>query len=147
MSEITEIKNTVLYGTKIINMPMFFVALVFAPILFTLVTFPLLFIPVFALVLGGPIYLVVGFPILLWHLSRKECVPHEIAQIAFATVVIPYVFIVALCWPLGRTDVIENSLGLFFCASVFAPLWGASFGAFYNFLCKPKQDNPLVSNR
>ncbi|MGL5011741.1 MAG: hypothetical protein ACRC6I_17840 [Paracoccaceae bacterium] len=44
----------------------FFIALISGPIIFTLLTFWIVFIPVFALVIGGIPYLVIGTPVLLW---------------------------------------------------------------------------------
>ena len=49
----------------------FFVALIGGPLLVTAATLWLV-IPVFALMLGGPLYLAIGTPLLLWHLGRHE---------------------------------------------------------------------------
>ncbi|MEM8578201.1 MAG: hypothetical protein AAGF60_10145 [Pseudomonadota bacterium] len=64
----------------------FFIALIGAPLLVTLASFWLFLIPVFALVLGGPIYLILGTPLLLFHLRRDEGKSDSIVALAMMTV-------------------------------------------------------------
>lgn len=114
----------------------FAVALIASPVLVAVLGFPALFIPVFALVFGGPIYLVVGTPLLLLYLQRHPCTPNRIAKLALVAMVA-----VLLVLPLGLAPFADlpEILMIFKLAAfglIFAPLWGHVFGWIYRGLCR-----------
>lgn len=107
----------------------FALALVLAPIAVTAVSFFLL-IPIFALVFGGPVYLVVGSPVLLWMVGRY---PPEVFRFALAGIG----SIIVLMALMGSLHVIRPDLGAdeFFAflifGAIFAPLWAGTFAPLY----------------
>ena len=110
----------------------FFLALVLAPLYVTALSFWMFLVPVGALIFGGPVYLVLGTPVLLWHLAHHPAQPDRIAGLAMATVAIaaiPALAALALLqgWPRNPGSLLL--IGAF--ALVFAGLWGAAFGWLY----------------
>lgn len=107
-------------------------ALVLAPIAVTALSF-LLVIPLFALVLGGPIYLIIGTPVLLWMVGRY---PPKAWRFALAG----FLANLALCALVFAADrfipsLAETSFGenlyLALWGLVFAPIWAAAFALLY----------------
>lgn len=109
----------------------FVTALIGGPLLVTAVSFWLLFIPVYALVLGGPIYLVIGTPLLLIYLRRAPVSLKGVSVLALLPVAA--LMLLILLWGLisRDDDIIRGGLlfGLF--GLFFAPLWAAAFGWVY----------------
>lgn len=136
MTEITENTANPRY---IIDPVAFFGALVGGPILFTAATFWILYIPVFALAVGGIPYLLVGAPVLLIHLRYRPAQVGGIAWLAFlsfaaAWVAVTLVLLLANPDELGGTfafSVIVLAFGTF-----FSTCWGASFGWLYTALAR-----------
>lgn len=124
----------------IIDPVAFWVALIGAPILVTLpalsayfssVPISFFYIPIFALVLGGPVYLVIGTPLLLWSLRQHEITPGSIAVLAVIAqiaVVIVSTVVVVLFSQIELSTLIPLFGGF---GMIFAPLWGATFGWLY----------------
>lgn len=127
----------------IIDPVAFFVALIGGPLLFTLATFWILFIPVFALGFGALPYLVIGTPVLLFHLGRNPAQPSALAGLALITL-----FCLAICLLLGAI-IIGNEpafgsvLFILICGAIFAPAWAASFGWVYCKLCRDLYADPI----
>ena len=90
---------------------------------------PALFIPTFAVMLGGPIYLAVGIPVMLVYMRRHRPPPMDWGLLAFATHLALFLPIFALAWQSG-TNVDSARIYLLF-GSLFAPLWGAVSGVIY----------------
>ncbi len=118
----------------------FFLALGLAPIIVTGATFWILFIPVFAVVavvFGGPFYVALATPVLLWWLGRHPPDTVEIAALGFVAnlVVSAGVYLFALL--IGECD--PSSLGMLYLlfGSVFAPLWSAAFAMLYRRMRRP----------
>jgi len=109
----------------------FFIALIAGPVLVTVATFWLLLIPVFALFMGGPIYLVVGTPLLLIYLRRNQASVHGIAYLAFMATLVLAVVAIAVSIVTGLSNQSVGAPIFLSFALIFAPIWGAAFGAIY----------------
>jgi hypothetical protein len=135
ISEITG--NTAKHERHIIDLVMFFIALVLAPLIVTALTFWIFLVPVVALAMGGPVYLLLGIPLLLWWLSRKPPKPNEIAWLAFcanlAVASGPYAFMALT----GAAEPEFLALLYLIFGCIFAPLWAWTFGKLYLSLRRP----------
>ena len=129
MTEIPEL--TKITERHIIDPVAFFGALILAPILVTALTFWALYIPVAALIFGGPFYLVLGTPVLLWHLSRNAPNATDIAGLAMATVAIAIACLAAFLMLSGQRDATPIVLYAAIPSLIFAPVWGGTFGWLY----------------
>jgi hypothetical protein len=107
-------------------------ALVLAPVAVTALSF-FLVIPLFALPLGGPIYLIIGTPILLWMVGRYPPQAWRFALAGFLAnlTLCALVFAADRFIPsLAETGFGEN-LYLALWGLVFAPIWAAAFALLY----------------
>lgn len=121
----------------------FFGALIGAPILFTLLSFWALFIPVFALVLGGPAYLVIGTPILLWYLRRNDGEPSDLGFLAFCIMAVCLALLLLFAAVTGDEQMLVTGCFFFGFGMIFAPAWAYLFGTLYrrfrrDFYAKPR---------
>ena len=109
----------------------FFIALIGAPLLATLMWFWVLLIPVAALLIGGPIYLALGTPLLMIYLQRHPCTVGGIVFLAVCGVLalLPLGWLVALST--GQSEALY--IALFFCGFglIFGPLWATHFAFLY----------------
>lgn len=117
--------------TYVVDPVAFFFALVGAPLAVAAGGFWAMGIPVFAVVFGGPLYLAIGVPVLLWYLGRRPPKPWRIAGLALVSYGVPAsIFMLYLLATGGQRAaqefVIFAAFGL-----IFAPLWGGVFGLFY----------------
>lgn len=132
------------YPTRYIIDPVaFFFALIFGPILFTAMSFWALFIPVFALVLGGPAYLLVGTPLLLWYLRRHDGDPNALAALAFRVLVAALILVALISALTGSGALLGSSLWYIGFGMIFGPAWAYFFGFLYQkyrraFFAKPR---------
>lgn len=109
----------------------FFFALIGAPLAVAAGGFWIMGIPVIAAVLGGPFYLAIGVPVLLWHLGRHPPRPWRIAELAFtSSAVMSLVGLTMIYITEGARDA-QHYLFFVGFALIFAPLWGGVFGIFY----------------
>ncbi len=129
MTEITA--KTIRREVYVIDPVAFFLALFGAPLAVAVGGFWALGIPVFALVMGGPVYLALGTPVLLWHLGRHPPETGRIAGLALATHLAASA--VALCCVavLEGPDAARGLAVLVGFGVVFALAWGAVFAIFY----------------
>ncbi|WP_299412757.1 hypothetical protein [uncultured Sulfitobacter sp.] len=118
----------------IIDPVAFFVALVGGPVLFTAASFWALFIPVFALALGGPVYLVIGTPLLLWYLRHHDGEPHDLAWLAFRVMVLALLLVATLAAITGDEDLFGLGMAYTGFGMIFAPAWAYFFGTLYHCL-------------
>ncbi|UWR23071.1 hypothetical protein [Sulfitobacter sp. S190] len=118
----------------IIDPVAFFVALIGGPLLFTLLSFWALFIPVFALVFGGPLYLAIGLPVLLWHLRNRDADPGKIGLLAFFVNLILMAPLALFAAFEQDAEIYVGGLALLAFGLIFAPAWGYFFGRIYLFL-------------
>ncbi|MEQ6201763.1 hypothetical protein ABMC88_01795 [Sulfitobacter sp. HNIBRBA2951] len=127
----------------IIDPVAFFAALIGAPILFTAMSFWFLFIPVFALVLGGPVYLIIGTPLLLWHLRYHDGDPDDLALLAFKAMAVAMLAVLVFAAISGDGDLFGAGLWLSGFGMIFGPAWAYCFGRLYanlrrDFFAKPR---------
>ncbi|KEJ88886.1 hypothetical protein [Sulfitobacter donghicola] len=122
----------------------FFIALIGGPILFTATSFWLLFIPVFALAFGGPVYLVIGLPVLLWYLRHHDAEPSDLAFLAF--IVISFFMLLVVLVAVATDDEDLFGMGLWYTGfgMIFGPAWAYFFGFIYrklrrDFYAKPRK--------
>lgn len=129
MTEITA--NTKLRETYVIDPVAFFFALVGAPLAVAAGGFWALLIPVFAVVYGGPFYLAIGVPVLLWYLGRYPPEPLRIAGVALVSFAYPAAVALAYVYFVSGPREARQLLVFAGFGAVFAPIWGAVFGIFY----------------
>ena len=135
---------TVPYPTCYIIDPVaFFVALIGGPLIFTGMTLWAFFIPVAALLFGGPAYLIVGTPLLLWYLRHNYGAPNALAALAFKVML--FAFFVAMIIAAITGDEQLFGIGLWFTGfgMIFGPAWAYFFGILYqrmrrDFFAKPR---------
>ncbi len=126
----------------IIDPVAFFLALFGGPILVTALSFWLV-VPVFALIIGGPLYLAVGTPVLLWRLQRAVHDIFELAVLAMKVVgILTLGATVYLCLT-SQEGQIPSLLTMALFALVFAALWTATFGWLYHRLCRDFFTHPI----
>ncbi|MCX7566900.1 hypothetical protein OS189_11170 [Sulfitobacter sp. F26169L] len=101
----------------------FFAALIGGPILFTLLSFWALLIPVAALILGAPFYLLVGTPVLLWYLRHHDGDPHDLGFLAFKVMGIVLVFGTLLAAATGDQNLLGIGLSYTGFGMIFALAW------------------------
>ncbi|WP_083100556.1 hypothetical protein [Pseudophaeobacter leonis] len=114
---------------QLVDPTVFALAMIGGPLIVGVLGAPLLLIPSFAALLGGPIYLVAGVPVMLFYMSRNTVTPDTWAWLAFVTHI-------ALFAPIFLFTVLtkgnHDGASLFFWfGAFFAPLWGAVSGAIY----------------
>jgi hypothetical protein len=133
------------YPTRYIIDPVaFFAALIGGPVLFTALTFWALFIPVFALVIGGPIYLIIGTPVLLWYLRHHDSDPSDLGFLAFVVTAVGAIFGGGIVIAFNDEELLLGGLYLTFFALIFGPAWAYTFGRIYthlrrDFFAKPRK--------
>jgi len=120
----------------------FCLALVGGPLMFTGLTFWTL-IPVFAVVIGGPVYLAFGTPVLLWHLRRNDGDPTDLALLAFKVMALLFVIFAATAVITGNNNMLDGGLVLAAFGLIFAPAWAYFFGNIYrrlrsDFFARPR---------
>ena len=109
----------------------FFFALVGAPLAVAAGGFWAIGIPVFAVVFGGPFYLAIGVPVLLWYLGRRPPDPLRIAGLALVSYGVPAGIFLLYLLVTGGQSAAEGFVIFVGFGLIFAPLWGGVFGIFY----------------
>ena len=127
----------------IIDPVAFFIALVGGPILFTLATFWLLLIPVFALGFGAIPYLLLATPTLLVYMRRNPATPASIARVSLASFVVGWLICTALATQIMGAGIASAALWILAFGTLFAPCWGASFGWLYVKLARDFYAKPI----
>ncbi len=135
MPEITANTRNPLYPSvgverHLVDPVAFGLAMIGGPLLTAILGAPALLIPSFATLLGGPIYLLIGVPVMLIALRRRPLEPGGWALLALTTHLSLFTPIFLLAW-LADGNFDGTSMFLFF-GSVFAPIWGAVSGAIYH---------------
>lgn len=115
--------------TQLVDPVAFALAIVGGPLAVATIGAPLLAIPVMAVVFGGPLYLLIGIPVLLVDMRRNPVTSGRWAMLAFTSFIL-------LCQPMyfftALTDTNQSIPGFFLIfGSVFAPIWGAVSGYIY----------------
>lgn len=136
MTEITG-NNVASTARHMIDPVMFFLALVLSPLIVTASTFWIFAIPVFALVLGGPVYLITATPVLLWWLSRRDPKVGQIAVLGFVVNLVACGFIWVFQFIDGVRQPGDLALVYLIFGSVFAPVWAGVFASLYRRFRRP----------
>ena len=126
----------------IIDPVAFFVALIGGPLLVTAISFWLAFVPVFALGFGGPFYLLIGTPVLLWYLRRNKGDTDAIIGLAFLANLAIFALGSAATAMSGDQDMLGATLFFAGFGMIFAPAWGWGFGFLYNRLRREFYTHP-----
>ena len=126
----------------IIDPVAFFVALIGGPLLVTLLTFWVVFIPVFALAFGGPFYLLIGTPLLLWHLSRTSGKTDDIVALAFLANMAIFAFGALAAVVSNDEGILTGTMFIAGFGVIFAPAWAWGFGYLYNRLRRDFYTHP-----
>lgn len=111
----------------------FFAALIAGPLLFTAASFWAFLIPVFALFFGGPLYLIIGTPVLLWYLRRNDGDPSDLAFLAFIVLLVISALIILAAAVLRDGDFVSLAVFIGGFGMIFAPAWAYFFGRLYQF--------------
>ncbi|MEO1140328.1 MAG: hypothetical protein AAFW87_12830 [Pseudomonadota bacterium] len=117
--------------TYVIDPVAFFAALFGAPLVVAVVGFWIGGIPIAAVVFGGPLYLVVGTPVLLWHLARHAPNSWTIAGLAFLSFAVLIAAAGVYSVLLDEDGIIQFLMFFAGFGLVFAPIWGGVFGILY----------------
>lgn len=132
------------YPTRYIIDPVaFFAALIGGPLIFTAITFAAFLIPVAALLFGGPMYLIIGTPLLLWYLRRNDGDPNALAALAFKVMAFSLLLVAVIAAITGDKQVFGVGLWFTGFGMIFGPAWAYFFGLVYqrmrrNFFAKPR---------
>jgi hypothetical protein len=118
----------------------FFLALVLAPLLGTLCSF-FLILPVAALIFGGPMYLAIGTPVLLWMVGRY---PPEAGRFAFAGMLGGPLWVISFAvYDAGSHGSAGAMIIVAALSMIFGALWAGTFAVLYRKLYR----NPLTGQR
>ncbi|WP_415921379.1 hypothetical protein [Tateyamaria sp. SN6-1] len=118
-------------------------ALILAPLLVAGAGFWIILIPVFAAVFGGPIYLIVGTPVLMVYLHYAEGSAAGAAALAFVTTAVGALGLLAVTSLHDLRPYNDGLIIWILFALAFAPIWGATFGYLYNRWRSPMSRQPL----
>lgn len=110
----------------------FALALILAPLLVGLLTFWVLLIPVVAVVVGAPLYLIMGVPCYLWALSYRNWSPAQFAALGLLMNLSAHIIVFALSFGAFGAILDPDTLhGYFALGYVFAPIWSLTFARLY----------------
>ncbi len=113
-------------------------ALILAPVVATLMSFYLV-IPIGALFTGGPLFVVVGGPILMVMAHYRPLTAKRCAVAAFATVLGGIVALAPIVLMSSNLRGLDGIVFFCICALIFAPFWGATFGWLYRSFTSPRR--------
>ena len=120
----------------------FFLAIIVVPLLVTLLSLWVVFIPVFALAFGGPFYLLIGTPLLLWHLSRTSGKTDDIVALAFLANMAIFAFGALAAVVSNDEGILTGTMFIAGFGVIFAPAWAWGFGYLYNRLRRDFYTHP-----
>jgi hypothetical protein len=120
----------------------FFGALILAPFAVTAMTFYLL-VPVAALIVGLPVYLAIGTPVLLWMVGRY---PPFFATYALAGLLANLALVLFCRWMAEFRDGMEMLTVMASVGFLFAPLWAGCFAWLYRRFYRVRYASGPVNN-
>jgi len=124
------IKSLLPQRSRVVDPLAFFLALVGAPIVVALAGLWLLFIPVLAIFYGGPLYLLIGGPILFVLVATKG--PHVLTAMALSLMTIFCGAVLAVLAGALQNPVHADIFALYGSfGSLMAPLWAGTFCVLY----------------
>ncbi len=132
MSEIDGFKNQGAGDKRYMVDPVAFIAaMVGGPLLVTLAVVWMQVLPLAALALGGPVYLLLGAPLLLWYLQRNPPSAFRISMLALAAILVAALLVGVVSVVLGQEQLVQFALFYAIFGAFFAPVWGAATGWLY----------------
>ena len=114
----------------------FVVALIGAPLLVTACTFWIGFIPLIALAMGGPVYLLLAIPVLLWDLPRHEPSFWRITAFGFLAAM-SFAALLAIASLFVGGELRSAVMLYLIMGAIFGPLWAAPFAPIYLAMRRP----------
>lgn len=118
----------------IIDPVAFFAALIGGPLLFTGLTFAAFFVPIAALIFGGPMYLIIGTPLLLWYLRSNDGDPNALALLAFKVMAFSLMLVALIAAVTSDKQVFGVGLWFTGFGMIFGPAWAYFFGLVYQYM-------------
>jgi hypothetical protein len=112
----------------------FLIAFFSAPLIVTALTFWIGLIPYFALLIGGPLYVVIGLPVLIWYLRGHPPNYMPIILLALISLLATVPLGLALALWFDRWKDLEMLEMIFSYGPVFAVAWSAGFTFLYRWL-------------
>ena len=121
--------------------PRFLIAFLIAPLLFTLLTFWLI-VPLYALMLGGPLYLIAGLPLAAWFLRNRTsgCIEIILLALACQLLQVPIFFVTA--WYSNDWNMLDALPAFLLFGALFAVLWTLTFLVIYLLLARAEPPAP-----
>jgi hypothetical protein len=130
MSETTEIQP--------LHVGAFAAAMVGGPLIVTLCSFWILLIPVFALVIGGIPYIVIGTPMALWMALTGPVTFERGARWGGLTILFITAGAILLAVITAQTEAVSAILIVGCVSTLFAMLWAGTTGGIYRAMTKPR---------
>ena len=121
-----------------VNWLAFGAAFVLGPIATTVLTFWAA-IPVYALILGGPFYLVLGLPLAIYSFRKHGPAYAPLIGFSLLSLLVIPVFGVALSLFAPGQEIWEISLFISVFGVIFAPIWSAMFVWIYKLFTGPEK--------
>ena len=134
-------ENNETFGSRPVDVLDLCLALVGGPVLVTAAFFWVYFIPVVALFLGGPVWLLVGSPVLFWYLRRFPPGVVGIAILALVTVLALAALLALASLALGNQELMSWAIVYATFGAVFALAWGLAAGGLYVWLSRDDGGN------
>lgn len=107
-------------------------ALIGAPLVVAILGIWIAFIPVIAVIMGGPLYLVLGVPALLWFIPRYGVTPWKIGALAVVVNALGSAVLIALLTAVNpKFDTVDFALLYLGFGTPHAFAWGLAFGFLY----------------
>ena len=119
----------------------FLAGFVGGPLLFTLCTFWIAYIPVYALMLGGPVYAIVGLPVALIHLRHNPGTTSAMMNLAIKSLLIISAPLALISLAAGGLTGLGALVMILAVSILFALGWAGCAAAIYNRL---RSDQSLV---
>jgi hypothetical protein len=121
--------------------PRFLVAFIAAPLLITLLTF-WLYIPIYALIFGGPLYLIAGLPIAAWYLQRHNNGWVQLILLALICQLLQIPIFFGIAWTSGDWNMLQALSTFLVFGAIFAVLWTGTFLILYALLARAEMSAP-----
>ena len=121
--------------------PRFLIAFIGAPLLVTLLTF-WAFVPLYALVFGGPLYLIAGLPLTAWYLRNRHPSWIELILLSQACQLLQVPIFLSIVLYVGDWDMLEVLPTLLFFGAIFALIWISTFLLLYLLLARVERPLP-----
>ncbi len=120
----------------------FALAMISAPVLIGILFAPAFGISLFALAFGGPVFLLLGTPVLIWDLQHNAPSVQSWSAQAFIGNLILFLGFTLFSGLTGDRD-LESLAAMTAFGLIFAPVWGGTAALLYRSLRRPFYAQPL----